>query len=98
MTIENPASRIDVLTNSTLQAQITENKHILRQIVRTILFLAKQGMAFRGDVEDISSNKNPGNFLALLAMLAENDGILHGHLHQPRARSATYLPDRKMRS
>ena len=92
--IENPASRIDVLTNTALQARITENRHILRQIVRGILFLAKQGMAFRGDVEDISSNKNPGNFLALLAMLAENDSILHGHLYQPRARNATYLSPR----
>ena len=94
MTIENPASRIDILTNSALRTRITENKHILRQIVRTILFLAKQGMAFRGDVEDISSNKSPGNFLALLAMLAENDSILHNHLYQPRARNATYLSPR----
>ena len=94
MTIENPASRLDILVSSTLQARITENKHILRQIVRAILFLAKQGMAFRGDVEDVSSNKNPGNFLALLAMLAENDSILHGNLHEPRARNATYLSPR----
>ena len=83
-----------ILVSSTLRARITENKHILRQIVRAILFLAKQGMAFRGDVEDVSSNKNPGNFLALLAMLAENDSILHGHLHEPRARNATYLSPR----
>lgn len=94
MTIENPASRLDILASSTLRARITENKHILRQIVRAILFLAKQGMAFRGDVEDVSSNKNPGNFLALLAMLAENDSILHGHLHEPRARNVTYLSPR----
>lgn len=94
MTVENPVSRIDVLANSALQARIAENKHILRQIVRTILFLAKQGMAFRGDIEDVSSNKNPGNFLALLAMLAENDSVLHGHLHQPRARNAIYLSPR----
>ena len=91
MTIEKPSSRIDILANSALQARIKENKHILRQIVCAVHFLAKQGMAFRGDVEDISSNKNPGKFLALLAMLAENDSVLHGHLYQPRARNATYL-------
>ena len=49
---------------------------------------------FRGNVEAISSSKNPGNFLALLAMLAENDNVLHGHLYQPRARNATYLSSR----
>jgi hypothetical protein len=29
-----------------------ENKQIIQQIVRAILFLAKQGLPFRGDVED----------------------------------------------
>ena len=33
---------------------------------------------------------NPGDFLALLAMLAENDDLLYRHLHQPVARNATY--------
>ena len=59
------------MVSSALQSQIAENKHILQQIVHSIIFLAKQGLPFRGDVEDVTSGKNPGNFLALLAMLAE---------------------------
>ena len=55
ISIENPASRIDVQMSSSLQSQMAENKHILCQIVRAVLFLAKQGMAFRGDREDIHS-------------------------------------------
>ena len=93
-TIENPASRLDIMVSSALQSRIAENKHILQQIVRAIVFLAKQGLPFRGDVEDVSSGKNPGNFLALLAMLAESDNLLYRHLHQPRARNATYLSPR----
>ena len=93
-TVENPASRLDVMVSSALQSLIAENKHILQQIVRSIIFLAKQGLPFRGDVEDVTSGKNPGNFLALLAMLAESDDLLHRHLYQPRARNATYLSPR----
>ena len=40
------------------------------------------------------SGKNPGNFLALLAMITEDDSLLYRHLHQPRARNATYLSPR----
>ena len=90
-TIENPLSRIDVMSNSALQSRMTENAHILRQIVRTILFLSKQGLALRGDFEDVHSSRNPGNFLAMLKMLAENDSTLHAHLHEPRAKNATYI-------
>ena len=63
---EDTSRRIDVITNTSLQRQIDNNKHILEQIVHAILFLGKQGLAFRGDNEDVKSPKNPGNFLALL--------------------------------
>ena len=65
-TIENPNARIDVMQSTALKSKIEENKHILCQIVRAALFLGKQGLAFRGDVENVDSTKNPGNFLALL--------------------------------
>ena len=48
-------------------------------------------MALRGHREEISSNGNPGNFLALLKSYAEADDVLHAHLYKPRARNATYL-------
>jgi len=59
--------------------------------VRAALFLGKQGLALRGDKENSSSAKNPGKFLALLKVFAENNSILQGHLHKPRARNAIYL-------
>ena len=53
-----------------------ENRHIIRQIVRAILFLGKQGLPFRGNNEDLNITKNPGNFLALLKCFSESDSIL----------------------
>ena len=76
------------MSNSTLQKQLSENKHILHQIVQAILYLGKQGLPFRGDVENLSLPNNPGDFLALLKVFAEND---EKHLTTPKAKNATYL-------
>jgi len=89
--IDNPAGRVDFKVNSTIQVHINENKHILRQIVRAIIYLGKQGLPFRGDTEQLHLSKNPGNFLALLKNYAETDEILFRHLNSPRAKNATYL-------
>ena len=59
--------------------------------MRAVISLAKQGVPFHGDVEDVNLNKNPGNFLALLKDYAETDPILHKHLYTPKARCATYI-------
>ena len=73
-TIETPQSHIDVSISTTLSQRI-QDKLIIHQIVRAILFLAKQGLPFR-DHEDLSLDKNPGNFLAILKVFAENDEVL----------------------
>ncbi len=90
-TVLNPKQRIDVATNSIVQSQMTENTHILQQIVCGVIYLAKQGIPFHNDVEKISSPKNPGNFLALLKSYAGTDEILYNHLYSPKLRNATYL-------
>ena len=82
-------SRIDIATNSAVQSQMTENAHILRQIVHGVIYLAKQGIAFRGDIEKVSSQKNPGNLLALLKSYAETDKTLYNHIYSPKSRNAT---------
>lgn len=42
--VDNPVTRVDVMFGSAIQKQINDqNKQIIRQIVRAILFLAKQG-------------------------------------------------------
>jgi hypothetical protein len=92
--VDNPDSRLDVMVSTALQDRLARNKHILRQIVRAILYLTKQGLPLRGHREDISSNSNPGNFLALLKDRADNDEVLKKHLEQPLARNSTYLSSR----
>lgn len=93
-TVDNPASRIDVMASSTLQVQMEENRQIMKQIVRAIVYLGKQGMSLRGDVEDVNLKRNPGNFLSLLKDYAESDPILHKHLYTPKAKNATYISPR----
>ncbi len=51
--VENPSTRVDVMFSDSIQKKITENEHILRQIVRAILFLGKQGLPFRGNAEKV---------------------------------------------
>ena len=93
-TINNPAARIDVMASTALQSKIAENKHILQQIVCAILFLAKQGLALRDNMEKVNSPGNPGNFIAILKVFAESDSVLRTHLYQPRAKNATYMSPR----
>ena len=89
--VDNPRTQIDVMFSDAIQKKINENEQILRQIVRAILFLAKQGLPFRGNVEDITLNSNPGNFLALLKSYAETDSTLSKHLYHPEAKNASYI-------
>ena len=77
------------MTNHILQGQISENKQIIRQILRAVIFLAKQCLLFRGDVEGVQANKNPGNFLALLKDYAATDDVLFKNFNSPRAKNAT---------
>ena len=93
-TVDNPDSRLDVMVSGVLQDRLANNKHILEEIVRAILYLTKQGLPLRGHREQISSNSNPGNFLALLKDRARTDSKLKKHLEDPEARNATYLSPR----
>ena len=62
--------------------------HILKQIFRAIVFLAKQGIPLQGDREALSmqDGKNPSNFLALIKEFAIDDPVLKEHLHTPSLR------------
>ena len=63
--------------------QESENKHVLRQIILVVEFLAKQGLPFRGhrDKVDFSAeDTNRGNFIATLQLMAKGDSILNNHL------------------
>lgn len=79
--IENPASRIDVMVSSALQSRIAENKHIVRQIVRAVIFLAKQGWHFEAMWKIFVLRRILVIFWPCWAMLDETDRVLHNHLY-----------------
>lgn len=56
-----------------------------------MLFCGRQCIALRGDVENLDTPENPGNFLALLKLLAVHDSVLKSHLETPAMRCVTHL-------
>ena len=80
------------IVNEEKRRRCQENRHILKMIVKDILFCGRQNITLRGDVEDIKDpSKNPGNFLAMLKVFGESDNLLVQHLENPRAKNTTYL-------
>ena len=75
---------------------IEKNRKILTKIIDAVLYLARQGLAFRGHREYQGlgcPSTNEGNFLELMKLLAKYDSLLEQHL-LTSDRNATYLsPD-----
>ena len=71
------------LIDSQIQKKIEEKQNywrlILERNVEVIKFLAKKGLAFRGDIEKIGSEHN-GNYLGILELLAKFDPLLKQHI------------------
>ena len=91
--ISNPSERVDSLLLRQKDELAEENRHILKQIILAVEFLAKQGLPFRGhrdDKIDFSEERiNHGNFVAVLQLMAKNDPILTKHLNSAK-RNAKY--------
>ena len=82
--LHNPDVRVDSQLTKHQVQQTEENKVILCQVVLAVEFLAKQGLAFRGDSDDkvdfTRDDINRGNFIATLQLLGKRHSILHEHL------------------
>ncbi|XP_026458768.1 zinc finger MYM-type protein 1-like [Papaver somniferum] len=76
-----------------IQEQINREKihykDVLERMVDGILFLAKNGLAFRGDSEKIYT-KNNGNFLSFIEVLAKYDPVLKYHLESIKKNEMRY--------
>ncbi|XP_066962146.1 zinc finger MYM-type protein 1-like [Macrobrachium rosenbergii] len=55
------------------------NREILDRLISITLYLARQGLPFRGDGE-ISTSENRGNFLELVEMFSKYDSVVQLHL------------------
>ena len=54
------------------------NREILTRLIDLTVYLARQGLAFRGDNDSNSSN-NRGNFLELVNLFSRYDSVLKMH-------------------
>ena len=89
--VKQPESNINVYINTELAQSIQQNRHIVKCCAECVLYCGRQCIALRGDKEKISQRENPGNFLALMKVLAEHDSQLMSHLQSPKLKNATYL-------
>ena len=67
--MNDPTCRVDVMTNASVQVRMNENKHVIRQIVGAVLFLAKQDLPIWGDVD---TTYTTGTTLVLDSMQSVN--------------------------
>lgn len=97
-TVEHPHTSIVSHVDARKATNIKRNRAVLKSIARAVLFCSRQCIALRGDTEKLTENNsssgNPGNFLALLKLLAVHDDVLRTHLEAPAMRCATYISPR----
>ena len=89
--VECPHTAISAQIDSSKAANIERNREVLKSIARAVLFCGRQCIAWRCDVENLDTPENPGNFLALLKLLAVHDSVLKSHLETPAMRCVTHL-------
>lgn len=77
--LKHPHTAISAQIDSSKAANIERNHEFLKSIARAVLFCGRQCIALRVDVESLDTLENPGNFLALLKLLAVHDSVLKGH-------------------
>ncbi|CAF0940276.1 unnamed protein product [Adineta steineri] len=75
--IKNYENNMDVLKilNVEHKKKTLENRNYLKEIIRTIIFLAKQGLPFRGHRED-NESLNKGNLLELLELRSLDNELI----------------------
>ncbi len=89
--MKNPQNTIPGHLDKAVLGRVKENRQIVKRIAEAVLFCDRQCIAPRESQETLSTEGNPGNFLALLKEMAKTDGVLQKHLSHPKLRNTTYL-------
>ena len=71
--------RVVSTTFETSNRIVAENREIVKVIFETLIYLARQNIAFRGHNESWTSN-NQGNFIELIKFISKYNPILSSHL------------------
>ena len=89
--------------NSTVYSQLSRkmsenvlrSREIVKCVIETLEICGKQCIAIRGDNESLQDpTANPGNFLAILKLVAKHNQVLASHLAQPIMRNAKMISPR----
>ena len=90
----NPEKSVKSMMNKVESETIKQNRSRLLTVIKCVLFLGKQGLAFRGHREDgeyfDDPNNNPGNFKALLKLLESLGNEDISYLLRTAPRNSTY--------
>ena len=86
---EKPEKKVSSLLNQELQTRAPTYKKIVSTLAQAVHYCGRQGIAFRGHREDIDQKGNPGNFLALIKLLAEHNDDLKAHLEAAQEKRTT---------
>lgn len=74
-------ANISVVMNKQKQENIKRNREVLSHIVKVVLWLGRQGIAYRGHRENLADDSaNRGNFLELISLLSQYDDKLAHHV------------------
>ena len=91
---QDPSKSINVLMNKAEAEKIEKNRSRLLTVIKCVLYLGKQGLAFRGHREDgeylDDPSNNPGNFKALLKLLESLGNEDISYLLRSAPRNSTY--------
>lgn len=72
---------IDSLQQKLLSKEIDRWKEVMKRLVASVQFLAQQSLAFRGHTNKLY-DKNNGNFLKLIEMIAKFDPVMADHVNR----------------
>ncbi|XP_055308375.1 uncharacterized protein LOC129572432 [Sitodiplosis mosellana] len=85
---------IDAHQQRELNKEIDHWKQVMKRLMASVQFLAQQSLAFRGHTSTLY-DKNNGNFLKLIEMLAKFDPIMADHVNRATTTSKRhYLSNR----
>ena len=91
---ERPEVGLPAQLDQQKAANVERNRAVLKTVAQAVLYCGKQCIALRGSIEQLDTEGNPGNFLALLKLLSDHNDILQKHLETPAMRNAKYISPR----
>lgn len=91
--IEKPITTLPYMVDDAMETRVQTNRTIIKSIAEAVLFCGRQCIGLRGDGEwdkNGDPDGNPGNFLAVLQLIANHNVNVMQHLQQPKLKNAKY--------